>query len=114
MLLLFYYSRESSILHIDGGKKQKKHRSSTLFSRPILQVIECQKWKDLKYHLVHDSHLKEEKNVLDGACLVCSQKCQMKGAWVALTQRQWVKASAFLAQVMISVFWDQAPHQAFC
>lgn len=54
-------------------KVQKFH----LLSRPTLQVIECQKWKDLKYHLVRDSHLKEEKTVLDGTCFVWSQKGRM-------------------------------------
>lgn len=64
----------------EAEKAQKFH----LFSRLILQVIEYQKWKDLKYYLVHDPYLKEEKNLLDGMCLVWSQKGRMTECMTAV------------------------------
>lgn len=43
-----------------------------------MQVIECQKWKDLKHHPVNDPDLKDEKTVPDRPCLVWSHKGQMR------------------------------------
>lgn len=67
MLVLFYYSRESSIFDIDSEKNGKKQKSSIFFQRLKLKFIECQRGKDLKCHLVHAPYLKDLKIVLDRA-----------------------------------------------
>lgn len=71
--ILFLLGKKS-VLHVDGGKKGQKQRSSNSLGGPFIKL---QRWKDLKYHLAHNFHLKDKTYICcPSFWLVWSQKAE--------------------------------------